>query len=292
MNLLAESELARPREKAILYEYIWFNDRPVAQVDAGVVTHWTFTDHLGTPLIQTTDSQAVWWRAEYEPYGRVFAYNPPGLADQHQPLRLPGQEAEQLNLGQNGATERSYNIFRWYRPAWGRYTQPDPLGRRGEANQFAYAQDNPVDFEDPLGLKSRVCCRTFGLLGFRHCYVESVADGRRTSCGLIGGIFSGEPWGTGRIYPDNGFDTGGTCGDWNDSCGADRCVVDTARSYANPSQYNFGFGPNSNTFASTIARACGLNRPPVGANTTPGWGQPPAPPKRGKPAEPVLCHAP
>ena len=164
MNLLAESELARPREKAILYEYIWFNGHPVAQVDGGTVTHWTFTDHLGTPLIQTTASQTVWWRAEYEPYGRVFVYNPTGLADQHQPLRLPGQEAEQLNLGQNGATERSYNIFRWYRPNWGRYTQSDPiafklissglpsLGSNAGLNPYAYAHDNSLAYRDPTGL--------------------------------------------------------------------------------------------------------------------------------------------
>jgi RHS repeat-associated protein len=151
-NLLAESELSRPREKAILYEYIWFNGHPVAQVDAGTVTHWTFTDHLGTPLIQTTATQTVWWRAEYEPYGRVFAYNPAGLADQHQPLRFPGQEAEQLNLGQNGSTERSYNIFRWYRPSWGRYTQPDPLGLEGGQNLFGYANANPVSYIDSVGL--------------------------------------------------------------------------------------------------------------------------------------------
>jgi len=46
--------------KAILYEYIWFNGHRVAQIDHGTVIHLPFTDHLGTPLIQTTDSQAVW----------------------------------------------------------------------------------------------------------------------------------------------------------------------------------------------------------------------------------------
>jgi RHS repeat-associated protein len=151
MNLLAESELSQPREKAIIYEYIWFNGHPVAQVDGGTITHWTFTDHLGTPLIQTTANQTVSWRAEYEPYGKVFAYNPASLADQHQPLRLPGQEAEQLNLGQNGLTERSYNTFRWYRSAWGRYTQSDPANA-GLSESLSYSNLNPLRFRDPLGL--------------------------------------------------------------------------------------------------------------------------------------------
>ncbi len=118
MNLIAETEIKTDTgTPAVLYEYIWFNGHPVAQVDPGPTTHWTVTDHLGTPLIRTDDTGSISWRAEHEPYGTVFALR---TADQHQPLRLPGQEAEQLNLGANGATERSYNIFRWYRTAWGR----------------------------------------------------------------------------------------------------------------------------------------------------------------------------
>ena len=64
MNLLAESELTTAAAPVILYEYIWFNGHPVGQFDGGTVTHWTFTDHLGTPLLQTDSAGAVFWRAE------------------------------------------------------------------------------------------------------------------------------------------------------------------------------------------------------------------------------------
>ncbi len=169
MNLLAESELSWPREKTILYEYIWFNGHPVAQVDSGTVTHWTFTDHLGTPLIQTDAAGAVFWRAEYEPYGKVFAFNPPTLADQHQPLRLPGQEAEQFNLLANGISERFYNIFRWYRYGWGRYTQRDLFWTHDPEqgiSPYGYANSDPLAFTDPAArapvnvfdsLKQKLC---------------------------------------------------------------------------------------------------------------------------------------
>jgi RHS repeat-associated protein len=153
MSLMAETELTtNPGAPAVLYEYIWFNGQPVAQIDAGPVTHWTFTDHLGTPLIQTDTAGAIYWRAEHEPYGKIFALR---TADQHQPLRLPGQEAEQLNLGPNGATERSYNIFRWYKNGWGRYTQPDPIKAtlpEMPLLTYAYAGDSPLRFTDPDGL--------------------------------------------------------------------------------------------------------------------------------------------
>ena len=64
------------------------------------------------------------WRAEYEPYGQVFALR---AGDVHQPLRFPGQEAEQLNLGANGVSGRLYNAFA-DEGASARYTRPDPMG--------------------------------------------------------------------------------------------------------------------------------------------------------------------
>jgi len=111
-------------------------------------------DHLGTPLLQTDSSANVYWRAEYEPYGKVWALR---ASDVHQPLRLPGQVAEQFDTGANGATERTYNVFRWYRSGWGKYSQGDPLGIAGGVNPYEYASGNPITTIDPLGLKGGVC---------------------------------------------------------------------------------------------------------------------------------------
>ncbi len=147
MNLIAETALAASGAPAIAYEYVWFNGHPVAQFDNGGATHWTFTDHLGTPAVLTNADTSTYWRAEYEPFGAVYALR---SADVHQPLRLPGQEAEQLNLGANGVTEREYNVFRWYRGGWGRYSQADPMVLM--AGAFAYTDDNPLGLVDPFGL--------------------------------------------------------------------------------------------------------------------------------------------
>jgi RHS repeat-associated protein len=157
LHLLAESELTTSPSPAILTEYIWFAGRPVAQSDTAGGTSWTFADHLGTPILQTSAAQGVTWRAEYEPYGAVFALRSP---DQHQPLRLPGQEAEQLSLGANGATGRSYNIHRWYDTATGRYINPDPLPpqRPDELTPYHYVNSNPIGGIDPLGLAAFKPC--------------------------------------------------------------------------------------------------------------------------------------
>ena len=49
-------------------------------------------------------------------------------------------------------TARNYNIFRWYRAGWGRYSQADSLGVAGGLNLYRYVDNNPVAMYDPLGL--------------------------------------------------------------------------------------------------------------------------------------------
>jgi RHS repeat-associated protein len=174
LHLLAETELTTGSTPAILYEYVWFNGYPVAQIDGGTAFHWTFTDHLGTPTIQTDSSGTQYWRAEYEPFGAVFQLR---TADQHQSLRLPGQEAEQFNLGSNGLTTKSYNVFRWYQPWWGRYAEADPLLSGRELSSavfqarpdfiFSYSSNRPLIAMDPDGLTIRQCFRPFRRKGAR-----------------------------------------------------------------------------------------------------------------------------
>jgi RHS repeat-associated protein len=148
LNLLSETNVANPgATPAPLYEYIWFGGRPVAQetVGAPTATRWIVTDHLGTPFLQTDSSRTVTWRAEYEPFGNVYAQRVPGSTD-YQPLRFAGQEERSSSPG------RSYNIFRWYRPDVGQYTQADPIGSAVFANAFAYAAGNPLSWADRFGL--------------------------------------------------------------------------------------------------------------------------------------------
>jgi len=138
-------------------DVIWFGSRPVAD-HGDTDLRYTYTDHLGTPTLQTTPTATITWRAEYEPFGNVYALRA-GTSKDDQPLRFPGQQV----FYSTGAGEESYNIFRWYRSGWGRYTQADPLARfvpvwqpaEISAALYGYAGTNPLSYVDPNGLK---CC--------------------------------------------------------------------------------------------------------------------------------------
>jgi RHS repeat-associated protein len=279
LNLIAETEVSSSATPAIAHQYLWFAGAPVAQVDVATNTiAYTFTDHLGTPLTQTDTNGTIIWRAEHEPYGNAFTLR--AGSGRHQPLRFPGQEAEQVDDTQmNGATERSYNIFRWYRSAWGRYTQTDPLGQNGDPNPFAYAATNPMSAVDPFGLRAEFVCApiTIGTLGVPiglHCRLRVTCE-RNCEGGRFGG-----PYDTsvglerpaparllriteypidanyGRRYPVWGVNQ-------QDSCDFGRCV----RAYNEllrrrapeagwDAQYSI-LGPNSNTYIGFLTQLCG-----------------------------------
>jgi RHS repeat-associated protein len=146
LSLLSETNLTTGTP-ATQYEYIWFGGRPVAQEKVGDPTalRYTMTDHLGTPFLQTNSAGSVTWRVEHEPFGNIYAFRN-GTSSDWQPLRFPGQEERSSSPG------RFYNVFRWYRPDVGAYTQVDPAGLAAGTNLFSYVLGNPVGASDSLGL--------------------------------------------------------------------------------------------------------------------------------------------
>jgi RHS repeat-associated protein len=71
--------------------------------------------------------------------------NPSGLGAFELPLRLPGQYFDK-------ETNLSYNYFRDYDSAIGRYVQSDPIGLLAGLNTYSYVRNGPTQFVDSLGL--------------------------------------------------------------------------------------------------------------------------------------------
>jgi RHS repeat-associated protein len=131
-------------------DFIWFGDRLVG----GRSDYYAITDHLGTPFAYYNAAGAMLWHAEYEPFGEIYKMRQ-GPAEYHR-LRFPGQErafATYDGVEPTGRThEVNYNIFRWYMPMAGRYTQADPIGLENKVNLFSYAAGNPMRYFDADGL--------------------------------------------------------------------------------------------------------------------------------------------
>lgn len=138
--------------------YIWLGAAPIAQIEKSANQQPTktsiiylHTDHLLTPRVATDSQQKIVWRWQSDTFGETLAESDPdkdGKRTQIQ-LRFPGQYADE----ESGLY---YNVFRYYDPKSGRYTQSDPIGLRGGLNNFAYVGGNPLRAFDPLGTDAYV----------------------------------------------------------------------------------------------------------------------------------------
>jgi len=141
---------------AALREYIYLGDTPVAMFTPDPanaanppIAFYVHVDHINTPRVVTDTANNIRWRWIAEPFGTTAPEtNPSNLGVFTQPLRFPGQYADQ----ESGL---AYNYFRNYDSTTGRYTTPDPLGLdAGSMSLFTYVGGNPLSFTDPKGLQA------------------------------------------------------------------------------------------------------------------------------------------
>ncbi len=129
--------------------FIHAGQRLLATVSGSDVSH-VISDHVGFPLAVADEQGNMLWHASHQGFGEVdTVHEGTGAAD---PLRrYPGQWKPDPVIF-SAPTNLYFNGYRWYSPAWGRYTQADPLGLQGGLGLYAYAGLNPLRFSDPYGL--------------------------------------------------------------------------------------------------------------------------------------------
>lgn len=115
---------------------LFTEDRPTAQI------HFVINDYMGRPRMVTDEQQRIVWQDQ----GKAL-FGESSIVNQSYNLniRYPGQYADT-------ETGLYYNGYRYYDPATGRYTTPDPLGLRGGENQYGYVNQQPNQYFDPQGL--------------------------------------------------------------------------------------------------------------------------------------------
>ena len=112
------------------------------------------------------DNPFSWYRWQYDSAGRLLVQDgtlpagAQGSGEQRRGRLLWESETQVSGYSQNlrmqgqyldRETGLHYNLFRYYDPDCGRFTQQDPIGLNGGLNLYSYAP-NPIIWTDPLGL--------------------------------------------------------------------------------------------------------------------------------------------
>ncbi|WP_193323321.1 RHS repeat-associated core domain-containing protein [Erwinia endophytica] len=146
LRMVGESSSATP-ERHTRYLYSEGSWEPIARVDSlgdQSETLWYHTELNGLPQRMTNERGEVVWRGRFSTWGETERETSSGFQSVPQNLRFQGQYLDR-------ETGLHYNLFRYYDPVAGRFTQPDPVGLAGGINTYAYVP-NPLGWVDPWGL--------------------------------------------------------------------------------------------------------------------------------------------
>jgi RHS repeat-associated protein len=111
--------------------------------DATGDTSYYHFDNIGSTAALTGSTGALTDRVEYDPYGAVTRHI--GMTDT--PFLYVGEWGVQLDV--NGLL---YMRARYYSVEMRRFINADPIDFRGGINWYAYADGDPVIYNDPSGL--------------------------------------------------------------------------------------------------------------------------------------------
>ncbi|WP_418885514.1 RHS repeat-associated core domain-containing protein [Cronobacter dublinensis] len=144
---LAGEQSDREPDHYVQYVYTEGSYEPLARIDSvfdDCEIYWYHTELNGLPeRVTDADGQTV-WRGQFSTWGKTERELSVPQWQVPQNLRFQGQYFDR----ESGL---HYNLFRYYDPVAGRYTQIDPIGLAGGINTYSYVGD-PLTWVDPLGL--------------------------------------------------------------------------------------------------------------------------------------------
>ncbi|MFH1235374.1 MAG: RHS repeat-associated core domain-containing protein, partial [Parcubacteria group bacterium] len=170
---------------AIQRYYVWNHKGLLAIAETNGTMRYAHADEQGSTLLLTDSTGGVTDAWCYGPWGEVLA-------------RTGTNQCGYTWLGAHGVWNTAPNLYlprhRAYDSSLKRFIHRDPIGLDGGANLYVYANNNPLAFIDPLGLRVEL---------WSHGVIF-------TSSGEAGGIADpvvASPQHTSlRMYPDNPAD--------------------------------------------------------------------------------------
>jgi len=145
-------------------------DEPVAIIIDGEIYYYTF-DGIGSVSELTDSSGASRERYIYGAFGNLV--NP----------RVMVNSYEYTGRKYDYESGLYYYRSRYYNPCIGRFVTTDPLGFKGGVNFYLYAENNPLNYIDPFGLKTDWKCLFWRLF---QCAIENAH--------CVGSVVTSNPW--------------------------------------------------------------------------------------------------
>jgi RHS repeat-associated protein len=136
-------------------------------------TSYLLGDHVGTTRALADVNGSTTSSVRYDSFGNPAAGS---IATRY---TYTGREID-------ADTNLMYYRARWYNSQSGRFAGDDPIGLRGGINTYAYVQNSPLTFTDPLGLKGNCCDKTW-----TECYAQCIENHRFDN--LVPVLFSALP---------------------------------------------------------------------------------------------------
>lgn len=116
-------------------------DAPHSVVTGGKTHYYLADPAVGSVLAVIDSTGVVANRYRYAPFGALED----SLESIANPMRFAGREYD-------ADTRLYYNRARYYDQELGRFISEDPIGLEGGLNQYAYAENDPINKSDPSGL--------------------------------------------------------------------------------------------------------------------------------------------